>query len=189
MGRIVSLQEDYMTGVHYFQWYGTPTDLAHHIDGESLRCLLVPEQPPLLGYYSSGDPHVIRQHLKWMESYGIDFISVLWNRYDTWERTTLINHILPIIAGSNIKFMVEYGPHSLVTDFDDTPVFVDSELEEMLASDFIGIMEDFFDHPNYLTIDSRYPVYLYISRLFAGNYRRHSREYAVNCKCEVSIFF
>jgi len=170
MGRKIIIQKDYLTGVHYFQWYGTPTDEAHHIDGESLRSLLIPEQPPMLGYYSSRDPKVIRQHLEWVREYGIDFISLLWNRNNTFEKVTLNDHILPIIAGSNIKFMVEYGPHNLVQNFNDSLVVIDDVLEEKLVNDFISIAEDYFDHPNYLTVDSSYAVYLYISRLFTGNY-------------------
>ena len=44
----------------------------HEWEGQYLRDYLIPQQPPMLGHYSSRNPGIIRQHLKWMEACGID---------------------------------------------------------------------------------------------------------------------
>jgi hypothetical protein len=68
-------------GLFYYVWYqgvygsdhwnGTPSD-----DPTSLRWKVVDE--PVLGFYNSSDPNVIKQHLDWFKELDIDFLIISW---------------------------------------------------------------------------------------------------------------
>jgi hypothetical protein len=68
-------------GFFYYVWYngtlgqghwnGTPPD-----DPNSTKWTVVDE--PVLGFYNSSDPKVIKQHLEWFRELGIDFLFVSW---------------------------------------------------------------------------------------------------------------
>lgn len=52
----------------------------------------VNDDTPLLGYYSSDNQSVIRQHLEWAGSAGIDFLAISWSDSPQWHngKTALV---------------------------------------------------------------------------------------------------
>jgi prefoldin subunit 5 len=67
-------------GLFYYVWYEGGLGNGHW--NSSLGWTVV--DTPLLGFYNSSDPSVIRQHLKWFEELGVDFLIVSW-----WGSSTL----------------------------------------------------------------------------------------------------
>lgn len=68
-------------GIFYYVWYNpewtVSWDTAKIVD------------KPVLGYYNSCDPTVIKQHLVWMQNLGIDFVIISWwGFYDDYGRFT-----------------------------------------------------------------------------------------------------
>ncbi len=169
MGRLHAIQDNYMTGVYYYTWYrSTDWEPEEGFDRSGyLRYYLQPQQPPMLGLYSSRNPHVIRQHMEWMRSYGIDFIVIDWGEGESEGLTTICDYLLPILAGSNIKFAIFHGANRYK---DSGLINVDSEIEEILVSEFILMADTFFNHPNHLTIEGRPVVFFYTSQDLRGNY-------------------
>ena len=73
--------QKYLVGVFYYQWF------PHNFSRGFLRQKLSPPQPPYLGLYSSRDPKVVEQHIRWCSRYGIDFLApypawvLYWDSY------------------------------------------------------------------------------------------------------------
>ena len=70
-----------MIGTFYYTWYNPDSsvswDTAKIVD------------KPVLGYYNSCDPTIIKQHLNWMQNVGIDFvITSWWGFYDDYGTFT-----------------------------------------------------------------------------------------------------
>jgi len=168
MGRMHTVQNDYLTGVYYYPWYWS-TDWEPIPPGWPgyFRYYLQPKQPPMLGYYNSYDRHAIRQHLEWMRSYGIDFMVIDWA--EGFLRNTVKHAILPELAGTNIRFALFHSANTFQDSVTSLVTF-DNEVEEHLAGDFIYFADNFFYHPNYLIIDGRPAVFLYLSGMWLGNY-------------------
>lgn len=172
MGRVLAIQDDYVTGAYYYPWYwSTDWEPEEGLDRSGyFRYYLQPKQPPMLGLYSSRDPHVIRQHLEWMQSYGIDFIVIDWaGGIGEVEVTTRV-YLLPVLAGSNMKFAILYGGVPRYVDSATGLTTVDNDIEEQLVSEFNLMADTFFNHPNHLTIDGHPVVFIYLSRMLSGNY-------------------
>jgi len=67
-------------GLFYYVWYEGGLGNGHW--NSSLGWTVV--DTPLLGFYNSSDPSLIRQHLKWFDELGVDFLIVSW-----WGSSTL----------------------------------------------------------------------------------------------------
>jgi len=169
--RVHTVQDDYLTGVFYYPWYGDENDPGGHQlgNGEYVRYYLVPQQAPWVGHYSSRDTLVIRQHLEWMEDYGIDFMACSWWGQEYYDNFSLRDYIAPEMNGSTVRFCIFYETPILGMD---AYIFIGPEEEAKLISDFTYFAENFFSHPNYLTIDGRPVVFLYMSNLLEGNYEQ-----------------
>jgi hypothetical protein len=61
-------------GLFYYVWY-TGELGKDHWNGSSVWTVV---DTPLLGFYNSSDPKVIKQHLEWFKELGIDFLIVSW---------------------------------------------------------------------------------------------------------------
>lgn len=169
LSRTLSLESGYITGVYYYPWYG-PSQGGHDWIGQYVRDALVPKQPPLLGHYSSRDTLVIRQHLQWMKDYGIDFIVSSWWGQNSWEDIALRDFILEEISNTPIKFTIYY--ESALLGIEQGEIDIDAAKEEQLVSDFNYIAETYFAHPNFLRIEDKPVVFIYLSRLYSGNYQQ-----------------
>jgi hypothetical protein len=169
LGRNLSVTGDYETGVYYYPWYG-PAEGMHEWEGQYVRNYLIPQQPPMLGHYSSRNPEVIRQHLKWMETCGIDFTVMSWWGTHSREDITLRDHIWEEIANSSVKFSIYY--ESAVLGIGQDGIYIDEQDEEQLVADFNYIADTYFEHPNYLRINGNPVVYIYLSGIYSGNFKQ-----------------
>jgi len=158
--------EDFATGVYYYPWWGPPE--GHHWEGEYLRDYLVPQQPPMLGHYSNQDPQVIRQHLQWMQSYGIDFIVCSWWGPNSMSDISLRDYMLAEIVNTPIKFTIFFEPFF---DFDpDGLIRMEGEKKAQVLNAYNYIADTYFDHPNLLQIEGKPAVFIYSSGCYAGDY-------------------
>jgi hypothetical protein len=169
LGRTLAAAGDYETGTYYYPWYG-PAEEMHEWEGQYVRDYLIPQQPPMLGHYSSRNPQVIRQHLTWMEACGIDFAVMSWWGINSREDITLRDHIGGEIANSSVKFSIYYESAKL--GFSQDGIHIDELEEEQLVADFHYIADTYFDHPNYLRINDNPVVFLYLSGIYSGNFKQ-----------------
>lgn len=169
MGRTLAVTQAYETGVYYYPWYG-PEEGLHEWEGHYVRDFLVPQQPPMLGHYSSRSPEIIRQHLDWMEACGIDFTVMSWWGINSREDITLRDHILGEIVNSSVKFSIYY--ESAVLGIDQGQIIIGETNEAQLVADFNYLAETYFEHPNYLKINGKPVVFLYLSGIYSGNFKQ-----------------
>lgn len=168
LGRTLGVTGGYETGVYYYPWYGPIGDM-HEWDGQYTRDFLIPRQPPMLGHYSSRDPVVIRQHLKWMEACGIDFTVMSWWGNNSREDITLRDHILGELDSSSVKFSIYY--ESALLGIDQGQIPIDESDEAYLVADFNYIADTYFEHPNYLRVNDKPVIFIYLSGIYSGDFK------------------
>lgn len=141
----------YRVGVYYYPW--------HYNDfhgGQYLREHLVPPQMPELGEYNDRTDSVINQHMEWTRYAGIEFWVASWWGPNSREDVTLLNHILPNPNLRNIKIAVFYETTGRTNDFTDYG---------NLGPDMTYIANHYFNHPNYLKIDGKPVLFIYLTRV------------------------
>jgi hypothetical protein len=165
LGRVY-VRMDYLTGV-YYNLSHDPADTTRDWAGAYVRALFDPPQPPMLGHYSSRDPSVVRQHLDWMDSYGIDFLTCEWWQADSPDDVTLRDFVLPEIETTSVRFSLQY----LVNNFwGEAGLVIDDPIRQQMIADFEHMAETYFGHPNYLTVGGRPVVFIAASRHLQGDF-------------------
>ena len=145
-----------LAGVYYYPWYG-----GSDFHGRKyLREKLVPVQTPQLGEYNDTDPEIIRQHLEWSEYAGVGLWVTSWWGPDLMTDKTTKDHILTHPDLNDMKIALFYETSGRMKDFVD---------DSNVASDIKYIAENYFDHPNYYTIDDRPVLFVYLTRVLARN--------------------
>jgi len=143
-------------GVYYYPWYG-PGAGGHHYD-HTLRMHTTPEtQDPVLGTYNSRDPNVIATHIDQSHVGNISMWSLSWWGPNTYEDITIRNHIFAHPRASELKYTIHYESAGRLGDFAN-PNYA------RLESDFRYLAENVFDDPNYMRINDRPIVVMYLSR-------------------------
>uniref|UniRef100_A0A915E6S2 Glycoprotein endo-alpha-1,2-mannosidase n=1 Tax=Ditylenchus dipsaci TaxID=166011 RepID=A0A915E6S2_9BILA len=111
--------------IFYYPWYGSP----EFDNGKYYHWIMRPPPTtwrccsnfyPRLGPYSSSDPEVVEQHMKWLSSAGIDVVIVSWypkNKAD--DEGLPWDSLMPLLLNTaesvadDIKYIINtYGNHS-----------------------------------------------------------------------------
>jgi glycoprotein endo-alpha-1,2-mannosidase len=143
-------------GVYYYPWYG-PGAGGHHYN-DVMRMHLTPEaQRPALGTYNSRDANVIATHIDQSHVGNISMWSMSWWGPNSYEDVTIRNHILPHSRAGELSYTIHYetsgrlGPSS-------APNYA------RFQTDMRYLGQNIFNNPNYMRIDNRPVVVLYLSR-------------------------
>ena len=144
----------YTVGVYYYPWYG---DNFH--GGRYLREHLRPPQPPSLGEYDDRDSGVIAQHLRWSRQANVSLWVASWWGPGRREDTTLRQHILPHEELGDTKIALFYETAGRIPGFTDLT---------NVTADVAYIASNYFEHPNYLRIDGRPVLFVYLTRVLSN---------------------
>lgn len=151
---IVTAQHiDYQVGVYYYPWYYNDFH-----GGNYLREHLVPAQLPELGEYNDREQAVIDAHLRWSHQAGIDFWSTSWWGPGSREDVTLINTILKNPNLGNLKIAILYETVGRTNELQDYST---------LGPDIAHLADNYFSHPNYLKIEGKPAVMVYLTRVLS----------------------
>ena len=148
-------QIDYKIGAYYYPWYYNDFHGGHY-----LRERLVPTQQPALGEYNDRDEAVIGQHLAWSHAGNVSFWAASWWGPGSREDVTLLDHILVHPDLGDFEIAILYETTGRTYDFTDY---------SNLGPDVAYLAEHYFDHPNYLTIDGRPALFVYLTRVMSHN--------------------
>jgi hypothetical protein len=140
-------------GVYYYPWYYNDFHGRRY-----LRERLDPSQAPMLGEYNDRDAAVIKQHLEWSRYAGIDYWVTSWWGPGGREDTTTLEHILPHPDLGDLKIALFYETAGRMNDFTD---------DTNLRPDIDYIADNYFDHPNYLKIDGKPVLFIYLTRVLS----------------------
>ena len=147
-------QEDYLVGAYYF--------LRSNRGNQYLRNQLQPPQPPQLGDYDGGDRDVISQHLEWSREANINLWVTGWRGPNSKEDSMIRNSIMKHKDLPGTKIALLYETHTRIGLNGDTGL-------NNIYADVEFIAQTYFNDPNYLRIDRRPVLYLYLSRLLYKN--------------------
>lgn len=141
----------------YYPWY-SPT--RHWDTGYKLT--------PVLGEYSSREPAVIKQHVSWAANHGVNAFYLSWWGPNSWEDRTIRNHFIPHADFHSLDFAILYESTGRLNVQSGQIDLSKSRNRTRLRNDFHFLEDRFFDSPGYPTINGKYPVFLYLTRIFSG---------------------
>lgn len=145
-------------GAYYYPWYGHG---GYHWNEGYIEL-------PLLGEYSSRDSDTIGRHIAWARDHGIDFFAVSWWGLGDYTDLTLRNHYLRHPDATDVPIALLYEVRS---SFRDRRIdFDDPYQRRILARDMATMANLYFDHPAYFRIDGKPVVFIYLTRIFIGDY-------------------
>jgi glycoprotein endo-alpha-1,2-mannosidase len=143
-------------GAYYYPWYG-PNAGGHHYQ-HVMRMHTTPgTQPPLLGTYNSRDPNVIASHIDQSHVGNISMWSMSWWGPNSYEDVTIRNNILTHPRARELSYTIHYETSGRLGD-SAAPNYARFE------TDMRYLGQNIFNNPNYMRIDNRPVVVLYLSR-------------------------
>lgn len=140
---------------NYYAWYETATGpharWSHWSEDRSRNPNPAPKSKaqPLIGYYDSDNPDVVRWHIRLAQAAGIDAFLVSWWGGANLSGAAFENTILPVAAGEKFK------------------VAMCSELAQfhhdmnVLVRQMSGVLRRVKDNPAYLRVDGKPLIYIY----------------------------
>jgi len=148
---------DIKVGVYYYPWYGPGA--GGHGFGDTLRDHLLPKQGPELGHYNSAASNVISAHIDQSLQANIHFWVCSWWGPSSYEDDVFKNDILTHERADELEYAIFYETSGRLGEYG-------SHDYGNLIPDFNYINENYFDGDNYLRIDSRPVVFMYITDLY-----------------------
>lgn len=159
-----------LIGAFYYPWW--------HDDGTHWKCGYMGK--PFLGEYSSKDQKVISKHINWASENGINFFIMSWCGYESgneFRDETIKNYFLKSKDIEKIKFAILYETKGrLKKDKYEKFNFDNTDNKDKLIEDFKYISKVYFNHPQYLKINKKPMVFIYLARDFNRNYKNAMRE-------------
>jgi hypothetical protein len=146
-----------VVGVYYYPWYGSFS--GGHSVNQSLRGHLTPQQPPAIGAYSSRSSETIAAHIDQSHRGNIDFWALSWWGPQSHENTTIRTSILTHPRRDELRYAIHYESTGRLGTF-ASPSFSN------LIPDFRYMANNYFQDPNYLKIDGRPVVFIYLTRAY-----------------------
>jgi len=125
---------------------------------------------PLLGFYDSLDPKVLKEHSRLANEYGIDVFKV---EYVPALDGSIINGILKTDLG-NTRVCLMYDTlirFSRLGKGRPPYDFSDPEIYNTFIDDMNHIADVYFSNPNYFNINGRPVLWIYITREMRGNWK------------------
>jgi glycoprotein endo-alpha-1,2-mannosidase len=146
-----------MVGAYYYPWYGTFA--GGHDVRQSTRGHLTPQQLPSSGVYSSRNATTISNHIDQSHQGNIDFWAMSWWGPSSAENTTIRDSILAHPRASEMEYAIHYESTGRLGTFEN-PNYGN------LIPDFRYMANNYFQNPNYLEIDGRPVVFMYLTRAY-----------------------
>jgi hypothetical protein len=164
---------DPLVGAYYYPWYGPS---PFHNVNQSLRGHLAPPQPPVLGAYSNRNSATIASHIDQSHRGNIDFWALSWWGPQSAENTTIRTSILTHPRRAELLYAIHYESTGRLGTFDN-PNF------NNLVPDFRYLATNYFQDPNYLKIDDRPVVFMYVTRAYFNT--QASRDAVANLRATI----
>jgi glycoprotein endo-alpha-1,2-mannosidase len=154
-----------VVGAYYYPWYETPRPGAEPRDWKrAMRLHLQPPQFPKAGLYESSKPDLIGEHIRQSIRGGIDFWAVSWWGRGSESDGNFRNAILKHPSADKLRYAVLYETARLLRSRSSRKPAYDN-----LTNDLAYLREHYFNDPNYLRIDDRPVIFVYLSRVYFRN--------------------
>ena len=155
---------DVRVGAHYYLWF--PEKFNEGI----LRTKLSPPQEPQLGIYNSRSRAVVEQHIDSASKAGINFFTLLWSPTNSNFNNAIADTFLQARNLGSINFCLFYGTDELAARRIGGIPIIDEQAKAKFKSDLNYFADNFFSHPQYLKVDGKPVLILYLTRNLVGDY-------------------
>lgn len=146
-----------LVGAYYYPWYGPFA--GGHSWTDTLRAHLLPPQSPQLGYYSSRDRSTIEAEIDQSHRGNISFWATSWWGPGSSEDKTIHDVILSDPRAAELRYAIQYESTGRLGTFAQ-PNYAN------LVPDFRYLAQNYFNNSDYLRIDGRPVVFLYLTRAY-----------------------
>jgi glycoprotein endo-alpha-1,2-mannosidase len=146
-----------VVGVYYYPWYRRPGEWR-----QVMRQHLKVPQAPELGRYRSADPNVVGAHIAQSVRGGIDFWAVSWWGPGQHCDVTFRNAILKHPDAGKLKYAILYEATGRFGRFNN-PSYA------RWIPDLTYMQEHYFDHPQYLRVNGKPVIFVYLTREYFRN--------------------
>lgn len=153
----VATTDNILVGAYWYPWYGP--ERTHWREGY--------QGAPLLGEYSSGDANTIDQQIEWAVGNGVDFFAASW-----WGRNSAEDANIRLFNQSSLSNQIGVA---VIYESAGRLIVVDGEIDftneinrSILISDMDYLARNFFTNSNYLHVDNRPVIFLYLSRTYGA---------------------
>jgi hypothetical protein len=150
-----------LVGAYYYLW--NPQNLAQGW----LRNRLRPPQRDMQTQAETPD-HGAAEDVAQAAAAGIDFFAVNWWPDRPEQNRRLDEAVLPAL-GDRMRFCIFYETQQLGFDAADGTTLLGRAQATRLAADFADLARRYFGRPDYLTVDGRPVVVLYLTRTLVGD--------------------
>lgn len=153
-------------GAYWYGWYGSSG--RHWQDGYVRHVLSTPQRPQL-GEYDSRDVNVIATQLGWARQAGVDHLISSWWGQGSYEDVTTRDYLLASPAIGTTRIALLYESLALLPVSSGVITF-DATAEAKLIADVDYMARTYFVNPHYERVDGKPVVYLYVTRIWRGDY-------------------
>ncbi len=154
----VAADDDILIGAYWYPWFGAG---GRHWNEGYLGT-------PTLGEYDMTQPEVLDQHIAWAVEHSIDLFAASWWGRDSFEDEVLRVHLPAAARSSEIQWAVLYESTGLLEP-DNGRFDLDGTNRQRFVDDVRYLAETHFSQPNYLRIDGRPVLFIYLTRIFSGD--------------------
>lgn len=150
---------------------------------------------PQLGWYSSDDRAAARQHIQWARQADLDFFLVSWLSPEGYESKNLDNALLPELSKDGFRFAILYETPLALGIPAGKPIDLEAvdkngvKYGDTFVKHFDHLARTYFLHPNYLRVQGKLLVVVYLVRdmINADRYLAAAREQATKQGVELFL--
>jgi hypothetical protein len=148
-----------VVGAYYYPWYLKPRFFGENRWKKAMRLHLKHPQKPMAGLFDSRDAQVIGEHIEQSVRGNIDFWAVSWWGPGSRTDDVFKDHVLQHPEFDKLKYAMLYESTGRFGEFAN-PSY------DNWIPDLQYLKDTYFDDPNYLKIDGRPVVFVYLTRVY-----------------------
>ncbi|MEZ6071248.1 MAG: DUF5010 domain-containing protein [Pirellulales bacterium] len=153
-----------VVGAYYYPWYNGSGNFTVSPDGGrdislGIRGITTPQQTAAIGSYSSFDASAVSAQIDQSHRGNIDFWALSWWGPNSYTDRAIRETILPHPRASELQYAIHYESEGRLGSY-NAPNYSN------LIDDFRFLANNYFSDPNYLRIDGRPVVFMYLTRAF-----------------------
>jgi len=156
-----------VVGAYYYPWFRQPSPGELGQWKRVMRLRLKTPQEPAVGLYDSRSPKVIGEHIAQSLRGGISFWAVSWWGQGHHTDKALLEAILPHPDAGKLKYAILYESTGRLGSL-KAPEY------SRWIDDLAYLEKTYFDRPNYLRINGKPVVFVYLTRVYFRNKGREA---------------
>lgn len=150
-------EQESMIGAFYYPWYEKKTsweEMCYRYKQYDIT--------PKMGFYDSSDRYTVQSHILEAKKYGLDFFAISYNGLKHIER---FNDVINFCNDEDFKFAVHFETNNIFREYF---TMNDEDIDE-LKEHIRFLSNKVLLKDNYLKIDGKPVLFIYVSRVILGD--------------------